>query len=250
MPITNRSEAKESGFAQVRDALVKFKGRVTSAEFGVWGGELVDKETGKKVQPREFLEIVTEDNEVLEVTEELSMDISQQWTFRVNCSDYKGSFWVEMFLASADKFKVRIPDGLINKVVTFEKVTLEAYDRNGERTPKYDSTGMVIAGVEGGTAKAAPKIVKKEGAKEPKEVGEVSSEQPAATGDEAVDYMALAVTLAVGKTEAQFKTAIALDPTFINSPHLSLAKAGLLTQALINDGKLTVDGEGKFQKPG
>jgi len=249
MPITDRSEAKEGGFAQVREALTKFKGRVTSAEFGMWGGELVDKETGKKIQPREFLEIVTEDNEVLEVTEELSMDISQQWTFRVNCSDYKGSFWVEMFLASADKFKVRIPDGLINKVITFEKVTLEAYNRNGEKTPKYDATGNVIAGVEG-AAKTAPKIVKKTGGTEVvEEVAEEQTEaQPPAQG--AVDYMALAANLAAGKTEAQFKTAIALDPAFINNPLLSLAKAGLLTQALINDGKLTVDSEGKFQKPG
>ena len=248
MPITDRSEAKESGFAQVREALSKFKGRVTSAEFDMWGGELVDPETGKKVQPREFLEITTEDNEVLEVTEELSMDISQQWTFRVNCSDYKGSFWVEMFLASADKFKVRIPDGLINKVVTFEKVTLEAYDRNGERTPKFDATGMIIAGVEGGTAKAAPKIIKKGGTAEPEEVAEEQTEaQSPAQGT--VDYMAKAADLAVGKTEAQFKTAIALDPVFINNPLLSLAKAGLLIQALINDGKLTVDGEGKYKKP-
>jgi len=247
MPITDRSEAKESGFAQVREALSKFKGRVTSAEFDMWGGELVDPETGKKVQPREFLEITTEDNEVLEVTEELSMDISQQWTFRVKCSDYKGSFWVEMFLASADKFKVRIPDGLINKVVTFEKVTLEAYDRNGERTPKFDSTGMIIAGVEGSGAKAAPKIVKKTGGEEP---AEVAGEQPTAQDSQgAVDYMAKAADLAVGKTEAQFKTAIALDPVFVNNPLLSLAKAGLLIQALINDGKLTVDGEGKYKKP-
>lgn len=247
MPLTDRSQAKESGFAQVREALVKFKGRVTSAEFDLWGGEMVDAETGKKLPPKEFLEIVTEDNEVLEVAEELSMDISQQWTFRTNCSDYKGSFWVEMFLASADKFKIRIPDGLINKVITFEKVTLEAFDGKGNRTPKYDATGMVIAGVEE-APKTAPKIVKKaDSAEEP---AEVVGEQPATQApQESVDYMAKAAELAVGKTEAQFKTAIALDPAFINNPLLSLAKAGLLTQALINDGKLTVDGEGKFKKP-
>jgi hypothetical protein len=229
MPITDRNQAKEGGFAQVREALTKFKGRVTSAEFGMWGGELVDDQ-GKKKQPREFLEITTEDNVVLASTEELSMDITQNFSHRQNCSDYKGSFWVDMFLASADQFKVRIPDGLINKVVTFEKKTLEAVDKNGKPNPKFNSTNFIIVGVE--DAKIATTT----------ESAKVQTQQ------EAADWMSKAANLAVGKTEAQFRTSIALDPAFVNNPLLSLAKAGLLTQSLMADGKLVLV-DGKYQKP-
>ena len=101
MPITKREEAKESGFAQVREAMLSFAGDVVSAEFGQWGGKLIDEDTGKPILPREFLEVSCVNVEVLEVTEELVMAIDE-WNFRVNCSDFKGSFWVEKFLESAD----------------------------------------------------------------------------------------------------------------------------------------------------
>ena len=225
MPLTDRKQAKEGGFAQVRGALQKFKGRVVKAEFGQWGGKLVDDD-GKPVPPREYLEIETVDVEVLEVTEELLMDVTE-WNFRVNCSEFNGSFWVDKFLESTDKFKILVPDGLVDKVITFEKVTLEARD------PKYNSTNYVIVAVEGGGAVAGkPKVVvKAKVAAVPVEVAEPEAE-------ESTDPMEMALDLAVGKTETQFRTSIGIDPRLAGNPLVQMAKAGIVTQAFINEGKL------------
>lgn len=219
MPITKKSEAKEGGFAQVRAALVKFEGDVVSAEFGKWGGQGIGKD-GKPLPPKEFFEITCENVEVLETTEELSIPITE-YSFRINCSDYKGSFWVDMFLESVDKHKILIPDGLIGKRVIFEKRTLEASD------PMYNSTNFVVAGIKDNKA--------------PKAEAKASQDVPE-------DPMDIARKLAIGKTEAQFRTAIALHPAFVANPLLSSAKAGLLTQALVSEGKLVLV-NGKYQLP-
>ncbi len=246
MPITDRSQAKKGGFAQVREALLKFKGEVIRAEFDRWGGKLVD-EDGKPVPPKEFLEVESINLEALEVTEELSMGLEEGWSFRVNCSDFEGSFWVERFLASADKFKLLIPDDLAGKVITWEKVTLESFNRDGTPNPKYNSTNYVIVAVEGASPKkATPKVVDKA---QPAQAIEEVAEPEAEVATGAADPMEAALTLAVGKTEAQFRTAVALDPHFVGSPLLPLAKAGVVTQSLVNDGKLVLVGT-KYQLPG
>lgn len=235
MPLTDRSQAKESGFAQVREALQKFEGTVASAEWGQWGGKLVD-EDGNKIPPREFLEVSNVDVEVLEVTEELVMPI-EEWNFRVNVSEYKGSFWVEEFLASADKAKVLIPDDLGGKRIVWKKVTLVARD------PKYNSTNFVLESIKG-EVKVAPKVVK---VKTPITVVEEEAEEVPDEGG-GIDPMEAALELAIGKTEAQFRTAVSLDPQFANSPLLPMAKAGVITQSLVNDGKLVLVDK-KYQKP-
>lgn len=213
--LTDKGKAKEGGFKQVREALQKFTANVVSAEQGWWEGDY-----GKK----EYLEIQCSNVEVLESTEELSMDISSEFNFRVNCSDYKNSFWVDKFLESADKFKILIPEGLIRKKVTFQKETLKG------TTPEYDSTNYVIVGI--GEAGQAPMV-----------------QAYATAPSSAEDLMTLALDLAIGKTEAQFKSAVTLKPEFAASPLLSLAKAGMLTTALVTDGKLVVGVDGLYQKP-
>lgn len=239
MPLTNRSEAKEGGFAQVRAALKKFKMDVTSAEFGQWGGKLVDEDTGKPLIPREFLEIGGNNFVALETTEPLSMEVLE-WNFRVNCSDYKGSFWVEKFLESADKFNILIPDGILNQSVTFERVTLEAVNKDGVRNPKFDSTNYVIVGIEpiqGGAPVSAPPQAAP--APAPNNGGNGG-------GGDASDPMALCVTLALGKTEQQFRTAAQMNPGL--SALLPLIKAGHVTQSLVNDGKLMLQDDGNGQQ--
>lgn len=245
MPITDRSQAKESGFGQVREALVRFVGDIVSAEFDKWGGKLVDDD-GKVISPREFLEITCVNVEVLEVTEELSMAIDE-WNFRVNCSDFKGSFWIEEFLASADKAKLLIPDGLVGKRVTFKKVTLEAFDKDGAAKPQYNSTNFVIDSVEGGK-KTAPKVTVKAKAVAPvvqaqAEPEEVTAETAEGTSDD--DPMSQCTVLAIGKTEKQFRSAVALSPALLNSPLLPLAKAGAVTASLVSEGKLVLVGDGE-----
>lgn len=222
MPITRREDAEEGGFAQVRKVLQKFKGLVTGVTFDMWGGQLIDEE-GRKRQPREFLEIAFTGVEVLETSEELTMDISEQWTVRINCSDFKGSFWVEMFLASADKFKVLIPDGLKDKILTMEKQGLEADD------PKYNASGWVIVGVEG-TGNPTPK----------------SAQSTAPQTGEASSPMDTVEALAIGKTEDELKAAI--PDTLKGDPMLPLAQAGLMTQALLNEKRIALV-DGKYQKP-
>lgn len=221
MPLTDRTQAKEAGFAQVREVLQKFKGLVTDVQFGTWGGNLIDPKTHKPVPPKEFMEVTSTGNVVLESTEPLSMDITEKYTFRVNCSDFKGSFWVEMFLASADAHKVLIPGGLKNKMITWEKATLE------NENPEYNKTDWVIAEVADAPA------------------GNTTPAPSAA----APDPKALIADLAVGKTDAELQAAIDTAPGLMGSNVLPLAKSGMLTQALIKEGKLVLAGDGKYQKP-
>ena len=246
MPLTDKSKAKESGFAQVRAAMQSFEGDVVAAEFGQWGGKLIDEETGKILPPREFLEIETVNVKVLEVTEELVMAIDE-WNFRVNCSDFIGSFWVEEFLESADRAKLLIPDNLVGKRIRWRKVTLEAVDNKGVRKPKFDATNFVIDAVlgEAGTPPpASPKVIASAQAEE-------VAVEPAQVAP-AEDPMEIACELAVGKTEPQFRSAISLHPSFVGSQLLPLAKAGAITQALVKEGRLVEVTEGNktiYQKP-
>ena len=231
MPIYDRSQATKSGWAQVRAALVSFVGTVTKVEVGQWGGQLFD-ENGNPVAPREFLEITNENVEVLETSEELSMDIEgEPFTFRVNCSASDGSFWVDEFLASADKFKILLPDGLVGKRITWKKVTKKG------RIPKFDSSNLVIAGIGEAAVKKKVAILAKV------EIPTVSSTD---------DPMELAAELAVGKTEAQFRSAIGLDQRFAGHQLLPLAKMGAVTDALVKEGRLVIVKEGNkmvYQRP-
>lgn len=241
MPLTKREDAKDSGFAQVRAALLSFEGDVVSAEFDKWGGALVD-EDGKQLPIREFLEVASVNVKVLEVSEELSMPIDE-WTFRVNCSDYKGSFWVEDFLASADLAKLLIPDDLKGKRIVWKKVkrSYNIKDRIVE------TSNFVIAEVKGAATATSP-IQPAAPARVSPEAGETAAEYAAPN----VDPMAVALDLAVGKTETQFRSAVSLHPSFMNSPLLPLAKAGAITQTFLAEGKLVEvqeDGKTVYRKP-
>ena len=264
MPITNSAEAKEGGFAQVREALVAFEGDVveqdargSKTEFATWGGTAINPDTGLPFPPKEYLQVVCTNVVVTESVEAVTMDISEGWTFRVNCSDFKGSFWIDAFLASADKFKVQIPAGLIGKRIGFRKVVLEAKPKkDGTVNHKFDATGFVITSV---VAKGAvsPKAVVKPAATNQAALP-IQNSAPAATtppttaaegmvdttSAPSTDPMVVALELAVGKTEQQFRSAVALHPLFVNSPLLAIAKSGAITQTLVNDHKLQLVVEG------
>ena len=229
----DRSKAKKGGFAQVREALQSFEGLVVRAEDGEWGGRGVDDE-GKTLPPKSFFEVESTEVVPLEVTEELSMDISDSFSFRVNMSEWEGSFWVDEFLVSADKAKILLPDGLKGKRITWKKVkktwNIDGVDRS--------YSNFIIDKVKAEGASPAPKVVKPGGG--------VAAEE--ATGLDTPDPMAAALKLAVGKTEAQFRMAVTLDPAFAASPLLPMAKAGVVTQALVNEGRLVLVGD-KYQLP-
>jgi len=240
MPIYNKDEAKSGGFQQVREAIQVFEGDVVKVEEGRWGGQLVNDQ-GKPRPPKEYFEIETANNVVVEATEDLSMDISESFSFRVNMSEYSGSFWVDAFLESADRSKILLPDGLKGNRVTFRKMTLEGSEE------KYKVTNFVIDKVVKKVA-TAPKIVAKPVAK-PVVVPKVA--QPAAVeategGED--DPMGLALSLAIGKTEQQFRSAAGLHPQLIGSQLLPLIKAGLASQALIAEGKMVLGEDNKYQK--
>lgn len=237
-PLTDRKQAKESGFAQVREALQSFEGDVVSAEFGQWGGTLID-EDGNPIPPKEFLEVSCVNVKVLTVSEELAMPIDE-WSFRVNCSDFKGSFWVEDFLESADKAKLLIPDDLTGKRIVFVKVS-RTWDIRGK---DVTYTNFVIGSIKG-AAGATPQVVAPAPSKGAPAVVPVA--QPAEA-----DPMEIALDLAVDKTETQFRSAISLHPSFVNSPLLPLAKAGAITKSLVEQGKLVEVTEGNktiYKKP-
>jgi len=249
-PLLDRNKAKEGGFAQVREALIAFDGDVVEVnsrgdktEFATWGTSLDD--SGKPKAPKEFLQIVCVNVVPTEVTEDLSMDITEGWTFRVNCSDFKGSFWVDAFLESADKFKIQIPEGMIGKRLSFRKKTLEAKNKNGTVDPKFNSTNFIIIGFAGNTPTVAAKS--KPATQSTLPLQETPAPASVPTPVSQIDYMEIARNLAVGKTEQQFRSAIGLDPNFANSPLLPLAKAGAITQSLVSEGKLKVVQQGSKQ---
>jgi hypothetical protein len=227
--IIDRNQAKDGGgFAQVREALTSFRMVITAAEFGEYSGGVGDD--GKPLPPKEYLDIKGIDVEVLETTEELDMDISAEYSIRINCSPYKGSFWIEKFLESTDKFKILVPDGLVGKKITFKKETLKAFDKKGNPKPKFDSTSYVISAVdEASKTEAVP--------------------APAA----AIDYNLLAIELANGKTDQQFKAALVMHPAFVSNPTmLNLARSGALLAALVSEKKLVateVNGMTVYSKP-
>jgi len=247
-PIVNRNEAKESGFAQIREALIAFEGDVTRAEFGQWGGQLTD-DAGKLKPPREFLEVECVNVVVTEVTEELAF-IPDEWNFRVNCSDYKGSFWIEDFLASADENKILIPDGLTGKRILWKKVTREALDKDGTPTPKFNSTNFVISKVLGvvdaptPVKVTTPVVTPKATTPAVVTPAQAEEETTESTTTPQPDPMEAATQLAIGKTETQFRSAISLHPQFVGSPLLAMAKAGLITASLVEQGKLVAVVEG------
>lgn len=227
-PVLNRNQAKDSGFAQVRDAILRIEGDVDSVTFDTWGGKLVDDD-GKPVPPKEFCEVKLLNCKVLESSEELSMEIDgKDFSFRVNCSDFKGSFWVDLFLASADANKVIIPDGLLHKRVIFKKATLVA-----KKDPKFNKTAFIIEKVG---------EISKDGTAAP--VPAATATSAPATAPAAFDPIALACDLADGKTEAMFRSTISLEPRMVGNPMLSLVKSGALTEALVKDGLLTTVKDG------
>lgn len=265
MAITDRNQAKEGGFAQVREALVAFEGDVVEqdargnkTEIGEYGaGTWPD---GKPKPKKEFLQVVCVNVVPLEVKEELVMDISEGWTFRINCSDYKGSFWIDTFLEAADKNKIQIPEGMVNKRIQFRLKTFESKDSKGNAKPEYNVTNFVIDKVvDQGEESTAPKVVSKpvqapkpapttSNVVQPTPAEEVVEEEPAQEqGTTSTDPMDIAMEVAVGKTEQQFRSAIALHPAFVGSPLLSLAKAGAVTQTLITNKKLKLVQEGTKQ---
>ena len=218
MPEYDKSKAVKSGFAQVKEALQSFEGDVVSVVEGKYPPRL--DEDGKPMAEKEYLEISCINVGNITASEELSMAI-EDWNFRVSCSLAEGSFWMEDFLPSVDKHKINLPKGLEGKRVVWKKVT-----RKGT-VPIYDYTSFVIdkvmeVQVSGPTAVA-------------------TAPEPTGKPD---DPMVVACDLAVGKTETQFRSAISLHPSFVNSPLLKLAKTGAITNALVEEGKLVVEGEG------
>ena len=245
MPVYNKADVKKGGFQQVREALVKFEADVVATEDGQWGGTLLGDD-GKPLPPKEFLEIKCMNVKVLETSEPLTMDLNgQDFSFRINCSDYDGSFWVDEFLASADKLKILLPDGIVGKRVIWKKAK-HVWTIKGKET---SYSNFVIDGVVG------PSMIGTAPVGTPAPNPTVSSSVqvgtqiplPITTPTEQVDPMAVAADIAVGKTETQFRSAIALHPAFANSPLLALAKAGAITQTLINEKKLILVANGTKQ---
>ena len=154
-----------------------------------------------------------------------------EWNFRVNCSNYKGSFWVEDFLESADKAKLLIPDDLIGKRIVWKKAS-RSWDIKG-REVTY-SNYVIDRVMSSGARVVTPQVIA-----EAAPVQQTSPDVPAE------DPMEVAVGLAVGKTETQFRSAASLHQVFIANPAiLSLARAGAITKALVDEGKLVLVGEG------
>lgn len=222
MGIFKKEDAKENGWAQTREVIQSFEGDVSKVELGAWTPRA--KEDGTMGDSKEFIDITSINNRVLVTTEQPSMDITASYNFRVNMSDFRGSFWVEQFLDACDKLKILLPDGLQGKRIAWKKVTQQATKKiKGSqevvRVPEFDSTNFVPVSVGGGATVQSTPIVQ-------------TVAQPIS------DPMELIINLAVDKTDAQFKSAIGLDPMFVNSPYLPLVKSGAIMQTLLAQGKI------------
>ena len=209
MPITKKDQAKEGGFQQVRNALQEFVGDVTDAKFAEWGPSQFSE------RRREYLEVSCTNLQIVKTSEELSF-IPTVFSFRVNCSDYVGSFWVDNFLDAADKAQLLIPDDLVGKRIRWVKAK-KVYEIKGEEVIVENFV-----------------------------IGSIVEEERVATPPQSTDedLLAVAADLAVGKTEAQFRSALSVNPLFTGSPLLALAKSGLLAGALVQQGVLTQETKG------
>ncbi len=225
MPTWKKEEAKESGWAQTREVIQSFEGDVSKVELGAWAPRA--NPDGTMQEPKEFIDITSINNRVLETLEEPSMDITASYNFRVNMSDFKGSFWVEKFLDACDKLHILLPDGLQGKHIVWRKQTQEAVRRQKggtvTRVPEFDATNFIPVAVGASPAGAMAQPIP------------VQAVIPPVI---ATDPMELMMNLAIGKTDAQFKSAIGLDPAFVNSPYLPLAKSGAIMQTLLAQGKI------------
>jgi len=231
MPIYKQDEAVEGGWAQVRKAMTKFEGDVVRVEEGKWPTGGFDAETGKPFLPKEYFEITCADVKVLETSEELEMEVDgREFSFRVNCSNAKNSFWVEDFLGSADKVGLLMPDGLLGKRLVFLKYTREA----GE--VKFNYTNYIIDSVLGD-------------AKSPLKADDVPAVPTQPAPPPATDGMKEALELAVGKTEDQFKTAARTNTIILSAQLLPVIQAGALQRSFVETGQLVVDEDGVYQKP-
>jgi len=237
MPVTDRSQAKSGGWQQVRAAIQSFEADVTNAEFGEWGQSVFE---GERKKPKEFFEITTTNVNVLEVSEPLAFE-PEEFNFRINCSDYNGSFWIDAFLGKADELKLAIPDDIIGKRVRFKKEAFayEVTDRQTKEKKSGTKFDWVIDAVLGDAGSpSSPSPVSSSG----------SAPTPTASN---VDPMIEMLELAVGKTENQFRSAVGLNPAFPDYLK-SLAKAGAITETFIKEGKLTLVKDGNkevYQKP-
>ena len=223
MPLYDRSQAKESGFAQVRESMVAFEGDVVAVEEGEYPAKPDGQ--GGVMKKGEYIDIKNINVKVLEVTEELTM-IPTEWDFRVNTSMSKGSFWIEEFLKSADDNNIQMPNGLVGKRILWRKKSMPFKIKGEDKV----ATNFVIDKIVGSSPAVAPKIT-------PVSTPAVTSPAPA------VDLMEVALELAVGKTEALFREAVSSHPQFVSSPLLPLAKAGGVTQALLSTNKLKLVGD-------
>ena len=306
MVVYNSKDAVEGGWQQVRSAMTKFACIVVGIEEGTWGGKLVDDD-GERITPRQYLEFKCINLQPMEVTEPLTMDVAgKEYSFRINTSDAKNSFWIQKFVASAERLGLLLPEGIINQQVVFGKETMFGKnEKTGEMQPKYDSTNFVIISVAPVGVAAAPAMVAPPApplaVAVPMTVAPVAPPIPVAalpvavappitppiavappipvvlpvavippapipapvapvvpivatTQQEVVNAalpnpMEIALTLAVGKTEAQFRVAAESHPSFVGSPLLAMAKGGLLTNSLVTDGKIVLDAAGIYQLP-
>jgi hypothetical protein len=241
MPIYKSDEAKTGGWQQVRTAMQRFEMDVVGTEDGQWGGTTLG-EDGKPLPPKEYFEVHGNNMHVLNSTEPLEMDVEgKEFSFRVNTSESKNSFWVDNFLASADKNKILLPDGIVGKRVVWIKQSKE-WDISGK---KIAYTNYVIESVRDSVVTAPPiqQVVQTQTAPAPTTPTSVTPPIVSVTEDP----MQIALELAVGKTEAQFRSTVSMHPSFINSPLLPLAKAGAITSMLVSEGKLKLVSDGTKQ---
>jgi hypothetical protein len=227
MPTYDRSAAKESGFDQIRASMLAFEGDVVEAVDGTWGHQPDEP-------AKEFFEIKCMNVKILEVKEDLTF-VPTEWGFRINMSDFKGSFWIDEFLRSADEAKILLPNGLIGKRIEFRKKDMpyKYKDKETKEEKEGVKTDWIIARVIGDSSSV------------PAEAASTPAAAP-------LDLTATALEMAVGKTETQFRSAIGIHPSFLGTPLLALAKTGGFTQSMIQEGKLKlVDEKGQkvYRKP-
>lgn len=203
--IWSSKDMKEVGLK----AVTKVVGTIEAQpKFGTWdkGGD--------------YIEFTLVDAEVIESESPVILK-DDIFNFRVNYKPGKNSKWDKFIVKPFEKLGIELPGGLIGKRVTFERKTI--------------SYGEVKAGKEFGDFKAGDKI-------ESTEYTPVEIEGGAA---DAKDYMAMALELANGKTEAQFKTAILTDATLRKVPEIKDgAKSGALVKGWVKAKAATIDAKG------
>lgn len=206
-PIWNTKDIKDTGIRAVKEFIGTMVGL---PKFGKWENSNTD-----------YAEFNFEDVEIIESDVPVILK-DDKFNFRLNYTEGKNSVWERFVLKPYEELGVELPSGLDGLRVHYKMTSIDC--------------GKVKAGAKLLPGQKVGDDIKSTHFKPIEIVGGANSPK---------DYSAMAMALANGKTEAQFKTAILTDATLRKVPEIKEGvKDGSLVKGWVKAKLVTVDAKG------